>query len=258
MSGTQAKVDVALGTYASESNEGPQPIPSNALIEGYPNPGKGDRHVLVLDKDHCWLYELYGATLSKRGVWSAASSAIWDLTINRHRPYTWTSADAAGLPIFPGLARYDEVVAGAINHALRFTVPTTLKGFTPPASHWASSNTSQYAPPMGMRMRLKSTFDTSHYPPQAQVILNALKTYGMIVADNGSGVYISGAPNNGSMNRDSGSLKKVTAADFEVVLISPLYTSASVPTGPAPSIGTFTSSALARCSRVRRSRLVGQ
>jgi hypothetical protein len=232
-----------LGEYASESDPGPQPIPSNALIEGYPKPGNGDRHVLVIDKDNCWLYELYGAAVSKSGNWSAASSAVWDLTTNEHRPYTWTSADAAGLPVFAGLARYDEVAAGAIKHALRFTLPTTLEGFTPPASHWASSNTGQYAPPMGMRLRLKSTFDTSRYPPQARVILNALKTYGMILADNGSAMYLSGAPNNEWNNTDLNSLKHVTAADFEVILIRPLYTPASVPTGPAPSISAFTSTA---------------
>jgi hypothetical protein len=214
------------------------------LIEGYPKSGKGDRHVLVLDKDNCWLYELYGATLSKKGDWSAASSAIWDLTANEQRPYTWTSADAAGLPIFPGLARYDEVAAGAIKHALRFTLPTTLQGFTPPASHWTSSNTGTHAPPMGMRMRLKSTFDTSGYPPQARVILNALKTYGMILADNGNAIYLSGAPNSGWNNTDLNTLKRVTAADFEVILISPLFTRANVPTGPAPSIGSFTRTAI--------------
>ena len=243
VAGTQAKVTVTLGTYADESDPGPEPIPSNALIEGYPKPGNGDRHVLVIDKDNCWLYELYDAQLSKKGVWSAASSAIWDLTGNEQRPYTWTSADAAGLPVFPGLARYDEVSAGAILHALRFTLPHTLEGFTPPASHWASSNTGQYVPPMGMRLRLKSTFDTSGFPPQAQVVLNALKTYGMILADNGSAMYISGAPNNGWDNSDLGALKTVTAANFDVILIDPLYTSGTVPSGSAPTIGSFTSSA---------------
>jgi hypothetical protein len=249
VSGTQAKVNVTLGTYASESDPGPEPIPSNALIEGYPKPGEGDRHVLVLDKDNCWLYELYGATLSKKGDWSAASSAIWDLTANEKRPYTWTSADAAGLPIFPGLARYDEVAAGVIKHALRFTLPNTPQGFTPPASHWASSNTGQNLPPMGMRMRLKSTFDTSGFPAQAKVILNALKTYGMILADNGSAIYLSGAPNSGWNNTDLNSLKRVTAAEFDIILISPLYTPATVPSGPAPNIGSFTSSAAVTVSR---------
>src|SRR5579863_1029011 len=148
---TQPLVNVTLGLYASESDPGPMPIPSNALIEGYPKPGNGDRHVLVLDRHNCWLYELYNASISKSGAWSANSTAIWDMTINEQRPYTWTSADAAGLPIFVGLVRYDEVAAGAINHAFRFTLPVTQEAFTPPASHWASSTTDPNAPPMGMR-----------------------------------------------------------------------------------------------------------
>jgi len=144
--GTQAKVTVKLGAFADESDPGPEPVPSNALIEGYPKPGNGDRHVLVLEKDGCWLYELYRVTL-KKGQWSADSTAIWDMTINEQRPYTWTSADAAGLPIFAGLARYDEVAAGTINHALRFTVPTTQRAFVLPATHWASATTNPDAPP---------------------------------------------------------------------------------------------------------------
>src|SRR5947209_216352 len=156
VAGSQAKVAVTLNAYADESDPGPEPIPANALIEGYPKPGNGDRHVLVLEKDGCWLYELYKATL-KSGKWSADSAAIWDMTINEQRPYTWTSADAAGLPIFPGLARYDEVAAGAINHALRFTVPTTRRAFVAPASHWASSLTDPNAPPLRMPLRLQST-----------------------------------------------------------------------------------------------------
>jgi len=161
------------------------PIPSNALIEGYPKPGNGDRHVLALEKDGCWLYELYHATLSKSGRWSADTAVAWDMTINEQRLYTWTSADAAGLPVFPGLARYDEVAAGAIQHALRFTVPTTQKAFVAPASHWASSVTNTSAPPMGTRLRLKASFDISGFPADDQVILTALKKYGMILADNG-------------------------------------------------------------------------
>jgi hypothetical protein len=129
VAGTQPKVTVTLGTFASESDPGPEPIPSNALIGGYPKPSNsGDRHVLVLEKDGCWLYELYHAAISKSGQWSADSTAIWDMTINEQRPYTWTSADAAGLPIFVGLARFNEVAACAINHALRFTVPTARNG----------------------------------------------------------------------------------------------------------------------------------
>ncbi len=185
VAGTQAKVNISLGTFASESDPGPMPIPSNALIEGYPKPGNGDRHVLALEKDGCWLYELYHATLSKSGRWSADTAVAWDMTINEQRLYTWTSADAAGLPVFPGLARYDEVAAGAIQHALRFTVPTTQKAFVAPASHWASSVTNTSAPPMGTRLRLKASFDISGFPADDQVILTALKKYGMILADNG-------------------------------------------------------------------------
>ena len=144
VAGTQAKVPVTLGAFFDESDPGPEPIPANALIEGYPKPGNGDRHVLVLEKDGCWLYELYNASV-KSGKWSADSTAIWDMTINEQRPYTWTSADAAGLPVFVGLARYDEVAAGVINHALRFTVPTSQKAFILPATHWASTTTSTSA-----------------------------------------------------------------------------------------------------------------
>ena len=240
VAGTQAKVNISLGTFASESDPGPMPIPSNALIEGYPKPGNGDRHVLVLEKDGCWLYELYHATLSKNGSWSADSAAAWDMTINEQRPYTWTSADAAGLPVFPGLARYDEVAAGAINHALRFTVPTTQRAFVAPASHWASTVTNTSAPPMGTRLRLKASFDISGFPADDQVILTALKKYGMILADNGSGIFISGTPDNNWNNSDLNLLKTITAANFEVVAMGTIYTPANVPTGAAPVINSFT------------------
>src|SRR6266704_412748 len=160
VAGNQAKVPVTVGPFFEESDAGPEPIPSNAIIEGYPKPGNGDRHVLVLEKDGCWLYELYNASV-KNGKWTADSADVWDMTINEQRPYTWTSADAAGLPVFVGLARYDEVAAGAINHALRFTVPTTQRAFVLSATHWASTVTDPNAPPMGMRLRLKSTFDIS-------------------------------------------------------------------------------------------------
>ena len=239
VTGSQAKVTVSLKAYASESDPGPEPIPSNALIEGYPKPGSGDRHVLVLDKDNCWLYELGSAYLTK-GKWSANVSTVWDMTANEQRPYTWTSADAAGLPIFPGLARYDEVAAGAINHALRFTVPSTQQAFTPPASHWASSVTSTTAPPMGMRVRLKASFDISPFSAANQVILTAMKKYGLILADNGSAMYISGAPDSRWNNDDLSHLKSLTASDFEVVAMSAIYTPANVPTGPSPVIGSFT------------------
>lgn len=236
---TQPKVPVKFTAYGSESDPGPMPIPPNALIEGYPAPGNGDRHVLVLDQGGCWLYELYSAGL-RNGVWYAGSAAIWDMTIDEQRPYTWTSADAAGLPVFVGLVRYDEVTAGAINHAVRFTVPTTQEAFTPPASHWASSTTDPNAPPMGMRMRLKASFDISGFSPANQVILTALKKYGMILADNGSAVYISGMPDNHWNNNDLDALKSITASSFDVVLMNPLYTPSNVPTGPAPVVASFT------------------
>lgn len=238
VAGTQAKVAVTLGAFADESDPGPEPIPANALIEGYPKPGNGDRHVLVLEKDGCWLYELYNAAL-KSGKWSADSADVWDMTINEQRPYTWTSADAAGLPVFVGLARYDEVAAGAINHALRFTVPTSQKAFVLPATHWASTTTNPNAPPMGLRLRLKASFDISAYPADDQVILTAMKKYGLILADNGSAIFVSGAPDNRWNNTNLGLLKQVTASNFEVVQTGTIYTPANVPTGPSPTISSF-------------------
>jgi len=239
VAGTQAKVTVKLGAFFDESDPGPEPIPSNALIEGYPKPGTGDRHVLVLEKDGCWLYELYNANL-KSGNWSADATAIWDMTINEQRPYTWTSADAAGLPVFPGLARYDEVAAGAIHHALRFTVPTSQKAFVLPATHWASTTTDPNAQPMGTRLRLKARFDISSYPADAQVILTALKRYGMILADNGSAMFISGVPDNRWNNTNLNLMKNIAASNFEVVQMGTIYTPANVPTGPSPTISSFT------------------
>jgi hypothetical protein len=239
VAGTQPKVVVTAGAFADESDPGPEPIPSNALIEGYPKPGNGDRHVLVLEKDGCWLYELYHARL-KSGKWSADSTAIWDMTINEQRPFTWTSADAAGLPVFVGLARYDEVAAGAINHALRFTVPTSQKAFVLPATHWASTTTNPNAPPMGTRLRLKAGFNISGYPTEDQVILTALKKYGIILADNGSAIFITGVPDKRWNNSNLNLLKNVKAADFEVVRMGTIYTPSNVPTGASPTINSFT------------------
>ncbi len=236
---TQPKVPIRIVAYRTESDLGPMPVPPNALIEGYPNPDDGDRHVLVLDRNGCWLYELYRA-FKRTGAWQADSTAIWDMTIDEQRPYTWTSADAAGLPIFPGLVRYDEVSDAAINHAIRVTVPVTRQAFTPPASHWASSETSQNAPPMGMRMRLKAGIDISGFPPNDQVILTALKQYGLIVADNGGAMFISGAPDERWHNSELDQLKTLTASDFEVVLMGPVYTPDNVPTGPSPVVSSFT------------------
>ncbi len=161
---------------------------------------------------------------------------------NGQRPFTWTSADAAGLPIFPGLVRYDEVAAGAINHALRFTVPYTRRGFVAPATHWASSISDPNAPPMGTRLRLKASFDISRFPADDQVILTALKKYGMILADNGSAIFISGAPDNRWNNNNLNLLKSITGSDFEVVQMGTVYTDTNVPTGPPPAIGSFSAS----------------
>jgi hypothetical protein len=233
-------VKVHFTAYGDESDPGPMPIPKNAPIEGYPHPGNGDRHVLVLDRDNCWLYELFGSHVLKNGNWNAASASVWDLLNDDQRPYTWTSADAAGLPVFPGLVRYDEVAAGAIQHALRFTLHNSRAAFTPPASHWAANSTDPNAAPMGMRVRLKNNFDTSGFPPQAQVILAALKRHGMIMADNGSSMYISGDPDDHWNNNDLSTLKRVPASAFEVLLMNPVYTPGNVPQGPNPTINSFT------------------
>ena len=208
----QGPVEIDFTAYGDESDPGPMPIPLSAEIEGDPNPGSGDRHVLVLDNNNCWLYELYGAD-PQASAWDAGSAAVWDLTADEQRPYTWTSADAAGLPIFPGLVRYDEVAAGAIQHALRFTLQSSRAAFIPPASHWAANSTNALAAPMGMRLRLKAGFDVSSFSATNQVILNALKKYGMIMADNGSSMYISGAPDDRWDNDDLHNLGNVNASD---------------------------------------------
>ncbi len=232
-------IQLGFTAYGAESDPGPMPIPMDAPIEGYPNP-TGDRHVLIVDRGNCWLYELYGAYEQGAGYWTAASAAVWDLEANEQRPYTWTSADAAGLPIFPGLVRYDEVAAGQINHAIRMTLQNSLQAFTPPASHWAATSSNPLAAPMGMRMRLKASFDISGYPPEDQVILTALKQYGAIMADNGTSMYIGGTTDSRWNNDHLGDLRGVTASDFEVLQISPLYTPQNVPTGPNPTINSFT------------------
>jgi hypothetical protein len=240
--GQQSAVTINFTAYGSESDPGPMPIPVAAPIEGYPTPGTGDRHVLVLDNSSCFLYELYSSYVSGNS-WDAASAAVWDLLSNEQRPSTWTSADAAGLPIFPGLAHYDEAVAGTISHALRFTLQNSTAAFIPPASHWAGTSSNANAAPMGMRMRLKASFDVSSYSATNQVILNALKKYGMIMADNGSNMYISGAPDDRWDNNDLHNLGQVTASDFEVIQMTPLYTQNNIPTGATPQITSFTASA---------------
>lgn len=239
--GTQALIPINYTAYGSESDAGPMPIPLTAPIEGYPNPGSGDRHVLVLDNANCFLYELY-SSYPQSTSWNADSGAVWDLLADEQRPYTWTSADAAGLPIFPGLVRYDEVAAGSINHAFRFTLQNSIAVFTPPATHWASNTSSTYAAPMGMRLRLKASFDVSSFSATNQIILNAMKKYGLIMADNGSNMYVTGTPDSRWNNDDLHNLGNVTASDFDVIQISPLYTSANIPTGNTPQISSFTAS----------------
>jgi hypothetical protein len=207
---TTKKVRVRFD-YADESDAGPYPIPSKPKTEY-----GGDHHVLILDSSACRLYELYD--VRKKGTrWRAGSGAIWNLASNALRPAGWTSADAAGLPILPGLVRYDEVAAGHIDHALRFTVQHTRRAYVYPARHYASSSTDPNLPPMGLRLRLRAGFDTSRFPPQARVVLEALKRYGMMVADNGSSWYISGAPDRGWSNDDLHALSRVKGSDFEVV-----------------------------------------
>jgi hypothetical protein len=241
VSGSQALVNVNLGAYPDESDPGPMPVPANAPIEGGPS-SSGDRHVLVLNNANCFLYELYNASSNSDGSWNADSTAVWDLLANEQRPYTWTSADAAGLPIFPGLMRYDEVASGKIQHAFRFTLPKTRAAFTPPASHWAANTSDPTAPPMGMRLRLKSSYDISGFSAQMQVILAAMKKYGLILADNGSALYVTGVSDS-RWGSDLDSLKTVPASAFEVVQMNPVYTNSDYPTGAAPTISSFTASA---------------
>ena len=215
VSGSQPKVPISFD-YAGESDPGPYPVPPDAPIEGGPQ-SSDDRHVLVLDKDHCILYELYAAYPQTDGSWQAGSGAVYSLGSNALRPSTWTSADAAGLPILPGLVRYDEVAAGEIRHAVRFTAFHTRNVFIWPARHQASSLTGQQYPPMGQRFRLKSGYDISGFSRDVQVILSALKKYGMILADNGSNWYISGVPDSRWDNDVLHELAGVTGSAFEAV-----------------------------------------
>jgi len=195
--------------YPDESDAGPYPIPENPNIEW-----GSDHHILVVDTDTCTLYEIYDASFDN-GQWSGGSGAIWDLNSNVLRPADWTSADAAGLPILPGLVRYDEIVAGAINHALRFTVEDTA-GYIWPARHQTSDPQNEI-PPMGARFRLKADYDVSGFPKEMQIILQAMKTYGIILADNGSNWYVSGAPDERWDNDMLHLLDVLTGNDFEAV-----------------------------------------
>ena len=208
-------------SYADESDKGPYPIPKSVHIEGG-RASTGDRHALLIDKNACRLYELY-ALYPKGGGWTAGSGAIWNLRSNALRPAGWTSADAAGLPIFPGLARYDEVARGVIDHALRFTAARTRRQYVYPARHYASSSDDPSLPPMGLRVRLKASVDISSFPKQTRVVLQALKTYGMLLADNGSNWYVSGAPNPKWSNDDLHSLGRITGSMFDVVDTTSLH-----------------------------------
>jgi hypothetical protein len=204
-------------TYADESDRGPYPIPPNVPIEGGRR-SRGDRHVVVVDRDRCRLYELYAAYPEHGGrSWRAGSGAIWSLRSNRLRPRGWTSADAAGLPILPGLARYEELRAGGIDHALRFTAPETRRAFVYPARHFASDSSDPSLPAMGQRLRLRAGFDVRPFSPQARAVLRALKRYGMILGDNGAPWFVGGAPSRGWDNDDLHSLTRVKGRDFEVV-----------------------------------------
>ena len=214
---SQAKVPVTFD-YDDESDHGPYPIPANAPIEGGPS-SDGDRHVLVVDVDAWKLYELFDAHPIAGGTsWHAGSGAIFDLSSNALRPAGWTSADAAGLPIFPGLVRYDEAAEQhAINHALRFTCPRTRRAYVSPARHFASSDTSSALPPMGMRVRLKASYDTIAFTPTVRAILRSMMRYGMLVADNGSGWFVSGAPDPRWSDDELATLARVPSSAFEVV-----------------------------------------
>lgn len=225
VSGTQVRVPIVFTAFGSESDPGPYPVPANAPIEGGPS-SNGDRHVLVIDRDNWKLYELGRAFPINAGLsWNADCGAIFDLNSNALRPAGWTSADAAGLPIFPGLVRYDEVFEqGLIAHALRFTVHDTRRAYVDPARHFASSNTSSNLPPMGMRVRLKASFVISGYSPRIQVILRAMKKYGLILADNGSNWYISGAPDPRWNDSELSTLSSVKGSDFEVVQMGAIVT----------------------------------
>jgi len=221
---------------SSQSDLMPMPFPADAPIEG-----GSDHHVLVADRNTCWLYEVWEGAYSG-GQWSANNSAVWDLQNYNNRIYTWTSADAAGLPILPGLVRYDEVSAGAINHALRFTVPNTWAAFVSPATHWAQTNSGSPIP-MGMRIRLKASFNISGFSAENQVILTAMKTYGLILADNGSAIYVTGTADTRWDDDDLHNLTTVVGSDFEVVQMPTEIDSGNVPTGAAPVVTSFTASA---------------
>lgn len=219
VTGAQTKYPATF-LYQSESDPGPYAIPLNAPIEGG-NASTGDRHAIAIDTDNCTLYEIYRA-FPQAASWNADSGAIFNLNSNTLRPLSWTSADAAGLAIFPGLVRYDEILAGEIKHAIRFTVPRTQRAYLWPGRHFASSLTGPQYPPMGARFRLKADFDISGFSPTNQIILTALKRYGMLLSDNGSGWFISGSPDSRWNDTDLRALRTIQGSDLEAVDAEPL------------------------------------
>jgi hypothetical protein len=217
----QHEMPITFTAYNGESDPGPYPIPANARIEGPPAGEEGDRHVLVLQRGSCKLFELYAARRSRAG-WEADSGAVFNLRSNALRPEGWTSADAAGLPIFPLLVRYPEVHAGQIDHALRVTVERTQRGYIHPATHFASSSSDPNLPPMGLRLRLKAGYSLAGFHGESLVVLRALKRYGLIVADNGSSWYITGAPDSRWNDEDLEQIKLVPGSAFEAVRTGPV------------------------------------
>jgi hypothetical protein len=218
---TQPKVPIHFTAYGDQSDKGPYPIPPGAPVEGGAS-SSGDRHVLVVQSGSCKLYELYNAQPNPDGSWNAGSGAVFNLRSNKLRPNGWTSADAAGLPIFAGLIRFDEIQRGYINHAIRFTTPETQAGFIHPATHFASSSSNADLPPMGLRVRLKANFDISRFPRVARIILQAMKTYGLILADNGSPWYFQGATDPRWNDNALDTLKSVPGSAFEAVQTGPI------------------------------------
>ena len=225
VAGSQPKVPINWTAWGDESDPGPYPVPADAPIEGGPS-SDGDRHVIVIDRDNWKLYELgYAFPVNNGASWNANCGAVFDLSSNALRPAGWTSADAAGLPIFPGLVRYDEVFEQQeIKHAIRFTASITRRAYVLPARHWASTNTSVNRPPMGMKVRLKASFNISGFTPAMQVILRAMKKYGMILADNGSNWYFSGAPDLRWSDNELNQLKTLKGSNFEVVKMENIVT----------------------------------
>jgi len=250
-SSAQQFVPISVTAYPDESDLSYAPYPSDVQIEGTPSDctSSGDQHVIVIDRNTCMMYETYN-TIRCSGKYSSDSETIWDLKNYEQRPWGWTSGDAAGLPIFPGLVRYDEVASGAINHALRFTLHNSKSSnnggyFVSPASHAAgTASASPYV--MGMRIRLKASFDISSFSATNKVILTAMKKYGMILADNGSDFYFQGAPDTRWNDDDLNNLKNIAGTNFEVIQMTPTYPGWDAntdPTGGAPTINSFTASA---------------